>query len=118
MLKFIVDTQLPPVLSDFLTGEGFDAIHTTFYPNGHLLQDNEIIEIGIKENRIIITKDKDFFDRFIIKGFPPKILLLQLGNIRNKDLIAVIYLNLESVIELFDENDMIIINRNSISGYK
>lgn len=37
MLKFIVDTQLPPKLSELLTTLGFDAIHTTFFPAGHLL---------------------------------------------------------------------------------
>ena len=48
MPEFIVDTQLPPSLAVYLTGKGFDSIHTTFYTDGHLLQDNEIVEIAIK----------------------------------------------------------------------
>jgi predicted nuclease of predicted toxin-antitoxin system len=55
MIRFLVDTQLPPKLASYLVSKGFDSIHTTFFKNGHLLQDKEISEIAINENRIIIT---------------------------------------------------------------
>lgn len=87
MLKFIVDTQLPPKLAKFLNVKGCDAIHTTFFPDGHLLQDKEIREIAIQENRIIVTKDNDFYDGYLAKGTPPQVLL-QFGNIKNDELIA------------------------------
>jgi predicted nuclease of predicted toxin-antitoxin system len=35
MLKFIIDTQLPPKLASFLTEKGCDAVHTTSFPDGH-----------------------------------------------------------------------------------
>jgi predicted nuclease of predicted toxin-antitoxin system len=76
MIKFIVDTQLPPKLSKHLLSEGYDSIHTTDFPEGHFLKDHEIIEIATNEDRIIITKDQDFFDYYLLKGAPPKVLLL------------------------------------------
>ena len=82
MLKFIIDTQLPPKLAKFLNTKGCDAIHTTFFSDGHLLQDKEIREIAVRENRIIITKDSDFFDAYLAQGAPPKVLLFQFGNIK------------------------------------
>ncbi len=87
-MKFIVDTQLPHRLAKFLSEKGFDTIHTTFFPQGHLLDDNSIRKIAIAENRIIVSKDSDFFDYFLIKGTPPRILLLRFGNMSNNDLIA------------------------------
>ena len=42
-MKFLIDTQLPPKLAKYLSSKGYDAIHTTFFPNGHLLGDDEII---------------------------------------------------------------------------
>lgn len=52
MLKFIVDTQLPPQLAYSLKDLGADAIHTTYFEDGHLLDDREIIKIAIQEGWI------------------------------------------------------------------
>ena len=79
MFRFLIDTQLPPLLAAYLTTKGFDAIHTTFFENGHLLKDAEISIIAITENRIIITKDGDFLDRYTIYGAPPKVYYFNWG---------------------------------------
>ena len=76
MLKFIVDTQLPPRLTLLLASFGYDAIHTFTFKEGHLLSDREIIEIAISENRIIVRKDSDFLDNYLLNGQPPRVLLL------------------------------------------
>lgn len=81
MPEFLVDTHLPKSLATYLTSKGFHSKHTTDYTQGHLLQDSKIIEIATLENRTIITKDKDFLDNFILKGSPPKVIIIQLGNI-------------------------------------
>jgi hypothetical protein len=47
MLRFIVDTQLPPLLATYLKSKGNDAIHTTYFKDGHLLQDSEILRTQI-----------------------------------------------------------------------
>jgi len=103
MIKFIVDTQLPPKLAQFLAARGFDAIHTTFFPDGHLLNDKEIRSIATQENRIIITKDSDFFDSYLAQGIPPQILLLQFGNIKNEELIAYFEQELNHIQMLFEK---------------
>jgi len=87
-MRFIIDTQLPPKLSAYLESKGYDCKHTTDFEEGHLLQDQEIIEIAIEEERIVITKDSDFSDYYFLKGAPPNILMLLFGNTSNKDLIA------------------------------
>ncbi len=60
-MQFIVDTQLPPSLSEFLAKKGYNVIHTIFFPDDHLLKDHEIVQIAIAENRTVITKDRHFF---------------------------------------------------------
>ena len=44
--------------------------------------DSEIINLSMSENRIIITKDKDFLDSHILQK-PNKLLLVISGNIKN-----------------------------------
>lgn len=102
-MKFIVDTQLPPRLAKFLSAKGFDAIHTTRLPEGHLLDDESIRRIAKLEERIVVTKDIDFFDRYLVKGFPPRVLLLRLGNASNSELLATIEAQLPLILELFDD---------------
>lgn len=118
MLKFIIDTQLPPSLARFLKLQGFDAIHTTYFQNGHLLKDSEIIKIAIKDNRIIITKDSDFFDNFLLKGAPPKVLLLQFGNIKNTDLIQQFQNQISNIETLFGNNaNFVLFDWNQVVEY-
>ena len=119
MLRFIVDTQLPPSLSDFLRKKDFDATHVVDYPLGALTTDDEIISIAIKENRIVISKDFDFFDYYLLKNYPPAILLLQLGNIKNRELFVFMENHLETICKLFEENikRMILINQHKIVIY-
>ena len=119
MLRFIVDTQLPPSLSEFFRRKGFDATHVVDYPMGVLTTDNEIISISIKENRIVVSKDFDFFDYFLLKSYPPAILLLQLGNIKNRELFVFMENHLEAICKLFTESieRMILANQHKIVIY-
>lgn len=118
MSKFFVDTQLPPILAHHLVRKGCDAIHTTFFPEGHLLQDKDIISIAINEERVIITKDNDFFDNYFLNGAPPKILLLQCGNIRNQDLLRLFDNYFEMIMEAFEQNcSLVIFDKEKVIGF-
>jgi len=118
MLKFIVDTQLPPKLSTWISKRGHDAVHTFDFEKGALLDDKEIVIIAIEQSRIIVTKDSDFFDHFLLKGSPPKVLLLEIGNCSNKKLTKIFEKHFNLFVELFDiQNSSLVIQdlTNTIS---
>ncbi|MEO6038896.1 MAG: DUF5615 family PIN-like protein [Saprospiraceae bacterium] len=118
MLQFLVDTQLPPRLASLLTSFGYDAIHTTFFPNGHLLSDRAIIQIAIAEQRIIVSKDSDFLDNFLLRGVPPQVLLLQFGNISNTDLALLFNANREVIDNFFIAGSGLVrFDRQSITAF-
>ncbi len=50
-MKYIIDTQLPPKLAVFFHDKGVDAIHTTHFPDGHLLKDKEISICELNKNK-------------------------------------------------------------------
>ena len=116
MFQLIIDTQLPPSLAEFFRRRGVDATHVVDYPLGALTQDDEIISIATNEKRIIVTKDVDFFDYFMLKNYPPAVLLLQLGNIKNRDLFIFMDTHLNVIRELFTENikQLLLINEHKI----
>ncbi len=69
-MKFIVDAQLPKSLSDFLNDKGLDSIHTLDFPFANKTKDYQIVKKALDEDRIIITKDSDFLDSFLLKSEP------------------------------------------------
>ncbi len=64
-MKFIIDAQLPKSLADFLNQIGHEALHTLSLPDKNKTTDSQIIEISVKENRVVITKDADFWSHSI-----------------------------------------------------
>lgn len=117
-MKFIVDTQLPPRLAIYLREKGYDTIHTTHFEEGHLLSDEEIILAAQKQDRVVVTKDSDFSDYFLLKGSPPKVLRIEFGNISNRELIWLFDLHLAKVMAAFDEgSEMVVFTRDEVIGY-
>lgn len=113
-MKFLIDAQLPRKLAHYLVSQGFDALHTLDLPNGNASTDNEINEISLRDNRIVISKDVDFYDRFWQKLEPYKLIYLTTGNIPTKKLIEIFENNLSVIIENISFYSVIEINRRSI----
>ena len=106
------------MLATYLCWKGFDAIHTTHFSEGHLLQDAEIGRIAIDEHRIIVTKDSDFPDSFFLKGPPPRILYLRMGNSKNRDLTAFLETRWPAINDLLvQDSGMIVISREHLISY-
>lgn len=83
------------------------------------MQDVEIRKIAIQENRIIITKDNDFLDSYLVKGSSPKVLLIQIGNIKNNDLIDLFENYFETLIYSFETKvSLVLLKRESMVIYE
>lgn len=118
-LKFIIDTQLPPALKFIFKKHGMDAIHTSEFPRGHLMNDKQIKEIAVKQSRIVVTKDNDFFESYFLTGAPPKVLLIEIGNSRNAKLFRFIEDRIARVKKIFanDKCDLIVLEKEMIIVY-
>jgi predicted nuclease of predicted toxin-antitoxin system len=115
-LRFIIDTQLPPSLVGFFRSKGIDATHTIHYPLGILTPDQEIINIATRENRIIVTKDSDFLNYYLLKGYPPSVLMLRVGNIKNSELFAFLGKQFELIHSLYaaDNKRLLLVQKDLI----
>lgn len=113
-MKFIVDAHLPRKLSYYLSDKGFDSIHTLDLPNKNASSDDEINKISLAENRIVISKDADFYERYLTKLEPYKLLLISTGNVSTKALIQLIDKNLPKIIDEIERNFVVEITHNSL----
>jgi predicted nuclease of predicted toxin-antitoxin system len=80
-MRFLIDAQLPRRLVAQLRQAGHDAIHTLDLPEGNRTTDRIINELSIKEHYIVVTKDSDFVESFLLTREPWKLLLISTGNI-------------------------------------
>ena len=85
-MNFLVDAQLPRWLVQLLQKAGHDAFHTLDLPGGNRTSDRDINDISVRDQRVVITKDADFVNSFLVKKQPYKLLLISTGNITNAEL--------------------------------
>lgn len=83
-MNFLIDAQLPRSLKKLFLDNGHDCIHTLDLSEGNDTPDSLINQISILEERILITKDGDFLDSFILIKQPYKLVLVKLGNCSKK----------------------------------
>jgi hypothetical protein len=69
-VKFLVDAQLPARLARLLNEHGHDATHTSELPNANRTPDDEIAATADTEDRVVISKDRDFRNSHFLKGTP------------------------------------------------
>lgn len=67
--------------------------------------DFEIWEFARKNNFHIVTFDSDFYDLSVIKGIPPKIIWLRIGNTSTINIVKVLIENLELIREFIQSPD-------------
>jgi predicted nuclease of predicted toxin-antitoxin system len=118
-MKFIVDAQLPVRLKNWLIAQGFDSVHTDeiALETGKEPTDSEIAEIASAEDRIVVSKDSDFFKSHILTGKPPKLFFITTGNIVNKKLIELFEKNFDTVLILFNSYDVVEMNNYFVIGH-
>jgi predicted nuclease of predicted toxin-antitoxin system len=65
---------------------------------------------------VVITKDADFRDSFLIRNTPKKLIKINLGNISNAELIEIIETNLVAIVKLNERDSFLIeIDKNRLS---
>lgn len=113
-MKFLIDAQLPRRLAYHLRDAGYDAVHTLDLSLGNRTPDSEIIEIAMREQRVVMTKDADFVDSFWIARRPPKLLLVSIGNITNAELEAIFLPQVQLLAQTFAVHDFIELTRSRL----
>lgn len=88
-MRFIVDECTGRKVCDWLKDSGYDVL--SIYNSCRGIKDLDILEIANRENRIIITDDKDFGDMIFRDKLPHKgIILLRPQDRRSKIKIEIL----------------------------
>lgn len=113
-MKFLVDAQLPRKLAKAINDAGYHAVHTLLLPDGNETTDAYINQVSVAEEWIVITKDSDFVDSFLLKNEPWKLLLVSTGNIRNDELVKLFMSNIQNIAITFESYYYLEINKTNL----
>ncbi|MGY6741592.1 MAG: DUF5615 family PIN-like protein [Cecembia sp.] len=111
-MEFLLDANIPPSLADDLIGHKVD--HVISFPLGTSTIDTEINDYCYQNNCILITKDSDFYDSFILHKKPPKLILVKLGNLKIRELRNYFRKNRDLIESLINQHSLIILTPESI----
>jgi len=114
-MKFLVDAQLPRRLARWLQAEGHEAVHTRDLPEENRTLDTAINQLSMREQRVVVTKDEDFVDMFLLRHQPYKLLLVATGNISNRELDKLFQNNLKAIVSAFETYDFVELDRTSLT---
>jgi predicted nuclease of predicted toxin-antitoxin system len=97
-IKLLFDHNLSPRLVNRLEG---------IYPNSqHLFnltldtaEDSVVWQYAREHEFMIVTKDSDFSELSLLKGFPPKVIWIRTGNCTTNDIESLIRSNAEKINE-------------------
>ena len=111
-MKFIVDEQLPRKLVSKLIYRGYEAIHADDIPHiDGKLSDLVICKFADSNDYVVISKDEDFWQRYLLMKEPNKLIYVTTGNIRNMDLLILFEKNLNILVQNIALCNVIEINR-------
>ena len=69
-------------------------------------EDQEILEFAKQNDFTIITKDSDFNDLILFFGYPPKVILLKIGNCKVLEIEKVLRDNIISINEFINNPEV------------
>lgn len=86
-MNFLVDAQLPPALARWIVSQGHQANHV-FEVGLQAADDGPIWEHARNEKAVIVSKDEDFVDRWLLSDRPVPLVWIRKGNCSNHALLA------------------------------
>lgn len=85
-MRFLIDAQLPPALAIWLMDRRYDAVHVAD-SLGPSASDESIWSAARLEDRVLITKDRDFALWIVARREGPRVIWLRLGNATRRRLV-------------------------------
>jgi predicted nuclease of predicted toxin-antitoxin system len=112
-VKFLIDAQMPMRLVGWLRQHGHDTLHTLDLPLGNRTPDSEVVARATRDGRIVVSKDSDFVQSFLLTG-QPALLLVSTGNVSNVELEGLIHRNLAAIEQAFVSARYVEVTRSTL----
>ena len=99
-MKFLCDVHISYKIVRYLRSLEFETIHVNEILEKWHTKDGDICTYADENDLIVLTKDADFRNSFLISNTPQKLVKVNLGNLSTSILIGVISENLQAIQKL------------------
>ena len=89
-MEFLCDVHISIRIAKSIEDLGYKCEHVNRILNKWNTTDDEITSYVDNKNLILITKDQDFRNSFLLHSKPNKLIKIDLGNISNENLLKTI----------------------------
>ena len=102
VVKFLYDSNLSHKLVKILEDIFPDSTHPIFF-SSQSASDLEIWNYAKEYSYTIVTKDEDYHNLVTLKGHPPKVIWIRIGNTSNQIIESILRKNLNTI-HIFHDN--------------
>jgi predicted nuclease of predicted toxin-antitoxin system len=117
-MRFLLDAQLPPRLASRLRSFGHECLHTRELPLGNRTPDSAISALSLRDRLVVVTKDADFVNSFLLHKSPYKLLLISAGNISSDELESLLTRRLPQLVVAFTDSHFVELDRENLIIHK
>jgi predicted nuclease of predicted toxin-antitoxin system len=103
-MKLLLDANLSWRLMPLLSEHFGECIHINKTGLPQPASDGEVWDYAEKNDCVIVTQDSDFVNFLETRGYPPKVVLLRLGNLSRKEAGEILLRTKVSIEELVNGN--------------
>ena len=104
MKLLLFDQNISPRLVTLLADLYPESVHVSTIGLGNAL-DIEIWEYARDNNYMIVTKDADFSELGVVRGFPPKVIWIRRGNCSTREIESILRENYTAISALGDDTE-------------
>jgi predicted nuclease of predicted toxin-antitoxin system len=100
----LFDQNISPRVIDRLADVYPGSVHVFMLGLGNAL-DSEIWQYSHDHDYMVVTKDADFSEFGLVKGFPPKIIWIRRGNCSSQDIESILRENYSAISALSEDSE-------------
>ncbi|MBK8039937.1 MAG: DUF5615 family PIN-like protein [Verrucomicrobiaceae bacterium] len=115
-MKFLLDAHLPPGLKRVFASAGHDAMHTMDLPLQNASKDGVLNALSMSEQRVVVSKDTDFYYSHLLHGRPWKLVLVRTGNMSLSDTRRMFEQHLTQIVNALQTFTLVELDRSQVSG--
>ncbi|MFK7946003.1 MAG: DUF5615 family PIN-like protein [Saprospiraceae bacterium] len=104
-MRLLLDANLSWRLAKTLSDVFYYIVHVDKVDLPVPAKDMEIWEYAKKHDLMIVTNDEDYYYLLSQKGFPPKVILLRMGNQSTKEITKVLTKHQQEILDLYETED-------------
>ena len=87
-MRLLIDENLSEALVRALSAEFPDSLHIRVDGRGGA-SDREVWALARETGSVLLTRDEDFLQFSVLHGWPPKVILLRIGNCSTRSVVAL-----------------------------